>query len=81
MSSMTCLEAILNSFEELDADRDYYQEKRKESNERLVSRKGMIGRAIGFSPMIITFVGYLIVPLVWIGMTSMMSSFDTMSKM
>ena len=31
--------------------------------------------------MVITFVGYLIVPLVFIGLTSMTSSFDAMSKM
>ncbi len=72
---------IREAFEELDADRDYYKEKRKESNERLIDRKGRIGKTIGFIPMIITFVGYLIVPLVFIGLTSMTSSFDAMSKM
>ena len=72
---------IREAFEELDADRDYYKEKRKESNERLIDRKGRIGKTIGFVPMIITFVGYLIVPLVFIGLTSMTSSFDAMSKM
>ena len=72
---------IIEAFDELDADREYYRDKRKESNERLIKKKGMIGKAIGFSPMILVFVGYLIVPLVLIGMTSMMSSFDSMSQM
>ncbi|MDO5556806.1 MAG: hypothetical protein Q4G05_00975 [Clostridia bacterium] len=72
---------IKDAFDELDTERDYYQEKRKESNERLISRKGMIGKAIGFAPMVILFVGYLIVPLVLIGMTSMTSSFSSMSNM
>jgi hypothetical protein len=72
---------IKEAFEELDSDRDYYKDKRKETNDRLISRKGMIGKVIGFAPMVITFVGYLILPLVWIGLTSMMSSFDAMSKM
>lgn len=72
---------IIEAFDELDADRDYYRDKRKESNNRLISKKGMIGKAIGFSPMVIVFVGYLIVPLVLIGMTSMMSSFDSLSSM
>ena len=31
--------------------------------------------------MVVMFVGYLIVPLVWIGMTSMSSAFTTMSGM
>lgn len=72
---------IREAFDELDTERDYYQEKRKESNERLISRKGMIGKAIGFAPMICLFVGYLIIPLVAIGMMSMTSAFNTMSKM
>ena len=72
---------IKEAFEELDSDRQYYRDKRKETNERLVNEKGRIGKVIGFAPMIITFVGYLIVPLVFIGLTSMTSSFDAMSKM
>ena len=39
----------------------------------------MIGKVIGFAPMICLFVGYLIIPLVFIGLTSMNSAFDTMS--
>ena len=69
------------AFDELDTERAYYQEKRKESNERLISKKGMIGKAIGFAPMICLFVGYLIVPLVVIGMLSMTSAFNTMTTM
>lgn len=72
---------IKEAFEELDSDRQYYRDKRKETNERLVNEKGRIGKVIGFTPMVITFVGYLIVPLVFIGLTSMTSSFDAMSKM
>ena len=72
---------IKEAFEELDSDRDYYKDKRKETNERLIARKGRIGKVIGFAPMVVTFIGYLIVPLVLIGMTSMMSSFDSMSSM
>jgi len=69
---------IKDAFDELDSERDYYQEKRKESNDRLIKRKGMIGKAIGFAPMVCMFVGYLIVPLVFIGLTSMS---DTMAGM
>ena len=71
---------IKDAFDELDSERDYYQEKRKESNERLIKRKAMIGKVIGFSPMIVLFVGYLIVPLVFIGLTSMSSSMTSMSS-
>ena len=72
---------IADAFDELDTERDYYQEKRKESNERLISKKGRIGKAIGFAPMIVLFVGYLIVPLVFIGLTSMTETFNTMTNM
>ena len=72
---------IVDAFDELDSERDYYREKRKESNERLIKRKGMIGKVIGFAPMVCMFVGYLIIPLVFIGLTSMNSSFSSMSAM
>ncbi len=71
---------IADAFDELDSERDYYKEKRKESNERLIKRKGMIGKVIGFAPMVCLFVGYLIIPLVFIGFTSMSSSFSSMSS-
>jgi len=70
---------IKDAFDELDSEREYYQAKRKESNERLIKRKGMIGKAIGFAPMVCLFVGYLIIPLVFIGLTSMSSSFSSMT--
>ena len=72
---------IRDAFDELDSERDYYKEKRKESNERLIKRKGMIGKVIGFAPMVCMFCGYLIIPLVFIGLTSMSSSFASMSTM
>jgi hypothetical protein len=72
---------IREAFDELDTERAYYQEKRKESNEILISRKSMIGKVLGFAPMVVLFVGYLILPLCVIGMTSMSSAFTTMSSM
>ena len=72
---------INEAFDELDNEREYYQEKRKESNERLIKRKGMIGKAIGFTPLVGLFVGYLIVPLVLIGLMSMTTSFSSISTM
>ena len=72
---------IKEAFEELDADKDYYKDKRKETNERLIAKKGRIGKVIGFAPMVVAFVGYLIIPLVLIGMESMNNSFDEMSSM
>ena len=70
---------IREAFDELDADRDYHQEKRKDTNDQLVSRKGLIGKGVGFAPMICLFVGYLIIPIVVIGLTSMTSTFSQLS--
>ena len=72
---------IEEAFDELDTERAYHQEKRKEANERLIARKGRIGKMIGFAPMVALFVGYLIVPLVAIGLLNMTNSFTTMSTM
>ena len=72
---------IREAFDELDTERAYHQEKRKESNERMIAKKSMIGKVIGFAPMVMLFVVYLIIPMCLIGMTSMTSAFETMSSM
>lgn len=69
---------IVQAFDELDNEREYYQAKRQEANERLIKRKGLIGKAIGFTPMIAVFVGYLIGPMMIIGLKSMTETFATM---
>ena len=71
---------IKDAFDELDSEREYYRDKRKESNARLIDRKARIGKVIGFAPMVCLFVGYLIVPLVFIGLTSMSTTFQSMSS-
>ena len=71
---------IRDAFDELDSEREYYREKRKASNEKLISRKGLIGKVIGFAPMVSLFVAYLIIPLVFIGLTSMSTSFASVSN-
>ena len=68
---------IAEAFDELDNEREYYQAKREESNEKLIKRKGLIGKVVGFAPMVGLFVGYLIVPLVAIGMSAMTETFNS----
>ena len=72
---------IRQAFDELDTERAYHQEKRKEGNERLIAKKSKIGQAVGFAPMVLLFVAYLIAPMCVIGMTSMTEAFATMSSM
>lgn len=71
---------IKEAFEELESDRDYYRDKRKETNARLIDKKGRIGKAVGFAPMVVMFVGYLIFPLMYIGMTSMSTVFTSLQE-
>ncbi|MBR3614274.1 MAG: hypothetical protein IKL55_03755 [Clostridia bacterium] len=72
---------IRQAFDELDTERAYHQEKRKEGNERLIARKSKIGQVVGFAPMVLLFVAYLIAPMCVIGMTSMTEAFSTMQSM
>ncbi len=71
---------IREAFDELDTERAYYQEKRKETNERMISKKSLIGKVVGFCPMVTLFVAYLIIPLCVIGLISMTEAFDTMTE-
>ena len=72
---------IRQAFDELDTERAYYQDKRRNSNEKLISRKSILGKAFGFAPMVLLFVGYLIIPLMYIALTSMGSAFSGMQGM
>ena len=70
---------IREALDELETERTYYQDKRKESNARLIERKARIGKVIGFAPMVTLFVGYLIVPMVGIGIVSMGEALSKMN--
>ena len=72
---------ISDAFDELESDRNFFQEKRKESNERLIAKKVKIGKLLGFAPMVVLFIAYLIGPLLVVSMTDMGSYFSQMSSM
>lgn len=72
---------ITDAFDELETERTFYQEVRKETNERLINKKAKIGRVIGFAPMVTLFVGYLIVPLMWSSVMDMGVYFSQMGSM
>ena len=66
---------ITDAFDELESERNFFQEKRKESNERLINKKSKIGKVLGFTPMVFLFVGYLIGPLMIASLSDMGSYF------
>ena len=72
---------ITDAFDELESERAFFQEKRKEANERLIAKKAMIGKVLGFTPMVTLFVGYLIGPMIVTSMGDMSTYFTQMSAM
>lgn len=69
---------ITDAFDELESERSFFQEKRKEANERLINRKAKIGKVLGFAPMVMLFVGYLIGPMMIASLSDMGSYFTDM---
>lgn len=67
------------AFDELETERAYFHERRKEGNERLVQKKSTIGKALGFTPMVLLIGGYLVAPLMIVSIMQMMSYFSSMS--
>ena len=71
---------ITDAFDELESERNFFQEKRKEANERLIAKKAKIGKVLGFAPMVMLFVGYLIAPLMIASLSDMGSYFTDMGS-
>lgn len=72
---------ITDAFDELESERSFFQEKRKEANERLINKKAKIGKVLGFAPMVMLFVGYLIGPLMIASIGDMGSYFTDMGSL
>ena len=69
---------IRDAFDELETERDYYYEKRKQANEALIQKKVTIGKALGFTPAVLLIGGYLVAPLLIVSIMQMMSYFSEM---
>lgn len=67
------------AFDELETERSFFHERRKEGNERLIQKKAMIGKALGFTPMVLLIGGYLVAPLMIVSIMQMMSYFSNMT--
>ena len=70
---------VKDAFDELETERDYFHEKRKDSNERLIAKKVRIGKALGFTTMVLLIGGYLVAPLMIVSIMQMMSYFSQMT--
>ena len=56
-------EDIITAFAEIEVDREYYKEKRKQDNEITATKKSEIGKLVAFIPLICTLLLDLIVPI------------------
>jgi len=69
---------IEKAFDEINADRMYYQDKRKQENEMNLSKKVVIGKLIAYVPLILTIGLYLIVPFIVESFSQLMEYSDEM---
>lgn len=72
---------IRDAFDELETERSFYYERRKEANERLIQKKYTYGKVLGFAPMIILIAGYFVGPLMVVSVLQMVQYFQTMQNM
>lgn len=70
---------IRDAFDELESERAFFHERRKDGNERLVQKKVTYGKVLGFAPMVILIGGYLVAPLMIVSIMQMMTYFSTMT--
>ena len=70
---------IKDAFDELETERAFFHERRKEGNERLAKKKAAIGKVLGFTPMVLLIGGYLVGPLMIVSIMQMISYFSKMS--
>ncbi len=71
--------SVKAAFDELETERSFFYEKRKDANEDLVKRKAAIGQVLGFTPMVLLIGGYLIAPLLIVSILQMLNYFSQMA--
>lgn len=67
------------AFDELETERAFFYEKRKDANENLIKRKASIGQVLGFTPMVLLIGGYLVAPLLIVSILQMLNYFGQMA--
>lgn len=70
---------IRDAFDELETERTFQYERRKDTNERIIQKKTSMGKAVGFTPLIILIAGYFVGPLLLVSIMQLMNYFKTMS--
>ncbi len=68
--------SIQEAFEDIDMEREYYMEKRKESQNRALETRKILGDNISLAPLYATVFLYIVIPLVYLAVTK---GFEIMS--
>lgn len=70
---------IRDAFDELETERVFYYERRKDTNERIIQKKTSMGKAVGFTPMVILIAGYFVGPLITVSILQLTTYFKNMT--
>lgn len=73
--------SLREAFDELDAERLYYQERKKAASEKMVQAKINWGQMIGFVPTYTLLLVYFMLPLVYASVKEMQYYFERLSQM
>lgn len=68
--------SIQEAFEDIDMEREYYMEKRKESQRRALETREILGEKISLAPLYATVFLYIVIPLMYLAVTK---GYETMS--
>jgi hypothetical protein len=71
---------IRQAFDDLESERVFAQEQRKQDYERLIEAKAGWGRMIGFAPMMSLIFGYLVFPFVYVSLDQMSVYYEQIQR-
>ncbi len=71
--------SLVQAFDELESEKNYYQEQRKETNNRIIQKKTGLGRAFGFLPIYALLLVYLMLPMLITSINEMNTYFSKLS--
>lgn len=72
---------VKQAFDDLETERAYYFEQRKQEYERTIDTKASWGRMIGFAPMYAVIFLYVVFPFVYMSIQQMGTYYDQLNKL
>ena len=72
---------IRDAFDELETERSFQYERRKDTNERIIQKKTSLGKTVGFAPLIILVAGYFVGPLLLVSILQLVNYMSTIGNM